>query len=73
LLSNVSYAGLCRQCGKCTKICPQHIPIPERLRDVSDEMEGMMKLVVPVLKGGLWCMDKVGHVRRRFASKESPR
>ena len=29
LLSGVSYAGLCRECGKCAKICPQHIPIPE--------------------------------------------
>jgi DNA-binding Lrp family transcriptional regulator len=32
---------------------------------------GMMRVVVPVLKGGLWCMDKVGHVKRRFAFKES--
>ncbi len=69
LLSNVSYAGLCRECGKCAKICPQHIPIPERLRDVSREMEGMMRVVVPVLKGGLWCMDQFGHIRRRFAGK----
>jgi predicted aldo/keto reductase-like oxidoreductase len=69
LLSGVSYAGLCRGCGKCTTLCPQHIPIPERLREVSKEMEGMMKVVVPVLKGGLWCMDQVGHFRRRFAFK----
>jgi len=73
LLSSVSYAGLCRRCGKCTKICPQHIPVPERLKEVSNEMEGMMRVVVPVLKGGLWCMDKVGHVKRRFAFKESQR
>ena len=30
LLANVSYAGLCRQCGKCVKNCPQHIPVPEQ-------------------------------------------
>jgi len=69
LLSNVSYAGLCRECGKCIKTCPQHIPIPERLREVSKEMEGMMNVVVPVLKGGLWCMDRFGRIRRRFAFK----
>ena len=69
LLSNVSCAGLCRGCGKCSRICPQHIPIPEKLREVSIEMEGMMRVVVPVLKGGLWCMDQFGHIRRRFAGK----
>ena len=67
LLSNVSYAGLCRKCGRCAEICPQHIHIPEMLGEVSEEMEGMMKVVVPVLKGGLWCMDQFGHIRRRFA------
>lgn len=67
LLSGVSYAGLCRKCGKCSKICPQSISIPERLREVSEEMEGMMNVVIPVLKGGLWCMDKFGYIRRRFS------
>jgi hypothetical protein len=67
LLSRVSCAGLCRQCGKCARICPQHISIPEQLREVSKEMEGMMGLIVPVLKGGLWCMNKVSHLRRRIS------
>jgi uncharacterized protein len=69
LLSGVSHAGLCRACGKCTKICPQHISVPEKLREVSQEMEVMMRVVVPVLKGGLWCMDQAGRIRRRFAFK----
>jgi len=69
LLSAVSYAGLCRECGKCKKICPQHILIPERLREVSKEMEGMMRVIVPVLKGGLWCMNKFDRVRRLFSRR----
>ena len=35
-----TYAGLCTGCGKCVKACPQKIDIPERLGDVSKEMEG---------------------------------
>jgi predicted aldo/keto reductase-like oxidoreductase len=72
LLSDVSYAGLCRACGKCSTLCPQHIPIPERLREVSDDMEGMMGVVVPVLRGGLWCMNYWGRIRRRFARRKTP-
>jgi len=66
LLSGVSYAGLCKNCGKCEKICPQHLPIPVRLRAVSKEMEGMMGVIVPVLKAGLWCMDQIGHIGQKF-------
>ena len=28
------------------------------MKEVSKEMEGMMGIVVPVLKGGLWCLNK---------------
>ncbi len=73
LLSNVSYAGLCRQCGKCVKSCPQHIPVPDRLRDVSKEMEGRMKFIVPVLKSGLWCMNKIGRIGRMISLNRTPR
>jgi predicted aldo/keto reductase-like oxidoreductase len=67
LLSSVSYAGLCSQCGKCVKICPQHLNIPDNLRHVSTEMEGMMGVIVPLLKGGLWCMNQIGRIGRIFA------
>lgn len=70
LLSDVSYAGLCRECGKCEKACPQHIPIRERLKDVSREMEGGMRVIVPVLKAGLWCMNKAGRFRQVISRKE---
>ncbi|MCE5214624.1 MAG: aldo/keto reductase [Methanobacterium sp.] len=35
-----AYAGLCTNCGKCIKACPQELEIPELLNDVSHEMEG---------------------------------
>jgi ferredoxin len=73
LLSNVSYAGLCRQCGKCVKICPQQLPIPDRLREVSKEMDGRMRFIVPVLKSGLWCLNQIGHIGRIFSSGKNPR
>jgi predicted aldo/keto reductase-like oxidoreductase len=68
LLSGVSYAGLCKNCGKCEKICPQHLTIPVRLREVSKEMEGLMGITVPLLKGGLWCMDQLGCIRQKLSS-----
>jgi hypothetical protein len=71
LIGDVSYAGLCRQCGKCEKACPQHLPIPRLMKDVKADMEGMMGVVVPVLKGGLWCMNQAARVRSLF-SGESP-
>jgi predicted aldo/keto reductase-like oxidoreductase len=64
LAGGVSYAGLCRSCGKCEKACPQHLLIRDRLRDVSREMEGGMRVIIPVLKGGLWCVDQAGKVKR---------
>lgn len=37
---NPGYASLCRGCGKCEQHCPQGIPIREKLREVSHELEG---------------------------------
>jgi len=35
-----AYASLCQKCGKCEKVCPQHLPIPELLEDVAKTFEG---------------------------------
>lgn len=35
----VSAASRCSGCGKCEKVCPQHLPIRELLRAVEKEME----------------------------------
>ena len=71
LMGGKSYAGLCRQCGKCQKICPQHLPIPGLMKDVSREMEGMMGVVVPVLKGLLWCSGKIGKAKRAITGEKT--
>ncbi len=71
LLSEKSYAGLCRACGKCAKACPQHLQIPALMKDVSRDMEGMMTVVVPVLKGLLWCQNRAGRVRRFITGEKT--
>jgi uncharacterized protein len=35
----LSYASLCKDCGKCAKACPQHLAIPELLKDVAGDLE----------------------------------
>lgn len=36
-----AHAGLCRNCGKCVKACPQHIAIPEELKNVNKTLGGL--------------------------------
>jgi hypothetical protein len=71
LLNKPSNAGLCRACGKCEKACPQHLPIPRLLKDVKSDMEGMVMLIVPVLRGGLWCMNMVSGIRSYFSREKT--
>lgn len=35
-----SHAGLCNQCGRCIRACPQKLDIPVLLKEVSKDMEG---------------------------------
>ena len=37
---NDAHAGLCIDCGKCVRACPQKLDIPELLGDVSKELGG---------------------------------
>lgn len=37
---NEAHAGLCIDCGKCVKACPQELEIPELLGDVSQDLGG---------------------------------
>jgi len=71
LMGEPSHAGLCRQCGKCVKACPQHLPIPALMKTVSAEMEGMMWAAVPLMKGALWCMNRAGRIKRAVTGGRS--
>jgi predicted aldo/keto reductase-like oxidoreductase len=47
-----SYASLCMECGKCEKVCPQHLPIRERLKELASDMEPA------IIKPALWLTRK---------------
>ena len=34
-----SYASQCKNCGKCEKVCPQQLPIRDKLREAAADME----------------------------------
>jgi len=35
-LSKEGYASSCKECGACVKVCPQHIAVPDKLKEVAD-------------------------------------
>lgn len=47
-----SYASLCKECGKCEKVCPQHLPIKDKLKEVASDMEPS------IIKPALWMARK---------------
>ena len=51
-------ASVCVQCGECLEKCPQHLPIPDLLNEVQEDMEGF--LTKPVI----WLGKKVMKVRK---------
>ena len=52
-------ASLCVECGQCLEKCPQHLPIPDLLKDVQEDMEGFMT------KPMIWLGRKVMKVRKK--------
>jgi predicted aldo/keto reductase-like oxidoreductase len=54
MTGKASNASLCKECGNCVKACPQGLPIPDLLKDVSKEFEGFwFKPKVWFLKRGV--------------------
>ncbi len=73
LIGKESYAGLCMQCGKCEKICPQKIPIPSKLKEVSKKMEGHgFTFKVKVAKAAFRVYDGASRIRRKIQKKTVP-
>lgn len=61
-----AYAGLCTNCGKCIRACPQNLEIPELLNEVSNELEGRgfkykLKIVGSVIMPVFNAFISVGH------------
>lgn len=52
-------ASMCVQCEECLEKCPQHLPIPDLLKDVEEDMEGF--LTKPIV----WLGKRVMKVRKK--------
>lgn len=57
------HAALCRDCGKCEKLCPQQIPIRSRLKDVVKELH------LPFMKQLVWTAKKAFEVKSALKGK----
>ncbi len=53
-----AFASQCADCEECVEKCPQSLPIPELLKDVANDMEGIMT------KPLLWVMKRLFKVKR---------
>jgi predicted aldo/keto reductase-like oxidoreductase len=58
-----SMASMCVQCEQCLEKCPQHLPIPDLLKDVEEDMEGFMT------KPLIWLMKRTMKVREKRSSQ----
>ncbi|MGD8667887.1 MAG: aldo/keto reductase [Desulfobacterales bacterium] len=52
-------ASMCVQCEQCLEKCPQHLPIPDLLNDVQEDMEGFM------MKPMIWLMKRTMKIRKK--------
>jgi len=54
-----TWASRCVQCEKCLDKCPQHLPIPDLLDEVREDMEGVLA------KPLVWMLKRAMKVRRK--------
>jgi hypothetical protein len=46
-----AHAALCKNCGKCLIVCPQHVMIPEELKKVSKTLgNSWTKMMLPIMR-----------------------
>lgn len=65
ILSDRGNAGLCRNCGKCKKSCPQNLDIPNLLKDVSKTFEGRtFGIKTAILKKGAELQARISFKKR---------
>jgi hypothetical protein len=50
---------MCVKCGECLEKCPQHLPIPDLLEEVKEDMEGIMT------KPMIWLIKRIMKVRKK--------
>ena len=65
ILRDPTNASLCTACGLCLTKCPQHLPIPDLLEEVTDEFEGLL------FKPKRWLIRRVMDFQRRGLLKAS--
>ncbi len=53
-----AYASLCENCGQCEDACPQHLPIQDLLKDVTEEFEKWW------MKPAVWLVKQIFAVHR---------
>jgi predicted aldo/keto reductase-like oxidoreductase len=58
------YASQCKSCNKCVKACPQHIPIPKRLKEVAGEFESPAFKVMRPMVGTVLKLDRWRNMRK---------
>ena len=60
-----SFASQCQECGKCLEKCPQHLPIPDLLKEVEEDMEGF------TTKPMVWLMKRIFKVKDRGKNRKA--
>ena len=58
-------ASMCVECGQCLEKCPQNLPIPDLLKDVQEDMEGLLT------KPMIWLAKRVMKVKKKRSSEGS--
>lgn len=62
-----SLASMCKDCGTCEELCPQHLPIPDLLKDVAKVFEKWW------FKPAVWGFNQFSAILQRQTTKKGGR